>query len=205
MSKMRITKVYTRTGDKGTTGLADGSRINKDNIRIESYGIIDELNSVVAICRQTLTELSQVDSKSLDNWLFAIQNDLFNIGSDLATPIQSRWKGIILVGKEEVTILEKIIDFYQRDLSPLKEFVLPGGTLLNAYLHLARTVCRRAERIIVRLAHENEINEFIVPYVNRLSDLFFVLCRWVQFKLKKPEVTWDKKSGIKSLSLPAKK
>ena len=197
--KNRITKVYTRTGDKGMTGLADGSRINKDNIRIESYGNIDELNSVIGICRQSLNNLSTNDIKLLDSWLFAIQNDLFNIGSDLATPIPSRWENMILIGKEEVAIIEKIIDFCQNDLPPLKEFVLPGGTLLNAYLHLARTICRRAERTTVTLFKEEKINEFIIPYVNRLSDLLFVLSRWVQYKCDKPEALWNKSGGLKAM------
>lgn len=200
--KNRITKVYTRTGDKGTTGLADGSRINKDNIRIESYGNIDELNSIIGICRQTLTHNLPVDdAKLLDTWLFAIQNDLFNIGSDLATPIASRWENMILVTQEEVTILEKMIDYCQESLAPLREFVLPGGTLLNSYFHLARTVCRRTERTAVTLSRSTEINPFIVPYLNRLSDLLFVLSRWVQHKCQKPEVTWDKKGGIKLLTI----
>ncbi|MES2614392.1 MAG: cob(I)yrinic acid a,c-diamide adenosyltransferase [Bdellovibrionota bacterium] len=193
---MRITKVYTRTGDKGTTGLADGSRIPKDAIRIESYGNVDELNSILAICKQTLQELPEAEMKLLDSWLFAIQNDLFNIGSDLATPIDSRWKDMILVGAEEVSVLEKMIDFCQQSLPPLKEFVLPGGTLLNSYFHLARTVCRRTERSIVTLAAQEQINGLIIPFINRLSDLLFVLSRWVQYKCHKLEVTWDKKSGI---------
>ena len=195
-----MTKVYTRTGDKGTTGLADGSRINKDNIRIESYGVIDELNSILAICRQSLNNLPINDAQLLDKWLFAIQNDLFNVGSDLATPINSRRENMILVNQEEVTILEKMIDFCQESLPPLKEFVLPGGTLLNSYFHLARTVCRRAERNIVTLSREEKINEFVIPYVNRLSDLLFVLSRWVQSKCGQPEVTWDKKSGVRAIS-----
>ncbi len=197
----RITKVYTRTGDKGTTGLADGSRINKDDVRIESYGTVDELNSIIAVCKQNLNNLPAAEFKLLDNWLFAIQNDLFNVGSDLATPIVSRWKNMILVGKEEVTILEKMIDTFQICLTPLKEFVLPGGTLLNSYFHLARTVCRRAERNIVTLSRQEEINEFIIPYINRLSDLLFVLSRCVQHINKNQEVTWDKACGVRALNL----
>lgn len=196
---MRITKVYTKTGDKGTTGLADGSRVSKDNIRIESYGNIDELNTIIGICRQSLNGLPENDNKLLDEWLFAIQNDLFNIGSDLATPLLSRWKNMILVGAEEIAMLEKMIDFCQENLTPLREFVLPGGTLLNAYFHLARTVCRRAERMIVTLSNTEEINEFVMPYVNRLSDLLFVLSRWVQHKFESKEITWDKNSGVRTL------
>lgn len=207
---MRITKVYTRTGDKGTTGLADGSRIKKDHIRIESYGAIDELNSILAICKQascvenTLPNqskhLSLEDSNLISRWIFAIQNDLFNIGSDLATPISSRWPGIILVGQDEINILEKMIDFCQEILPPLKEFVLPGGTFLNSYFHLARTVCRRTERVIVTLEQTEEINPFVLVYINRLSDLLFVLSRWVQYKCSEKELTWNKQGGLKNFS-----
>ena len=196
---MRITKVYTRTGDTGLTGLADGSRIKKNNIRIESYGIIDELNSILAICLQSINNLPREETAILNKWIIALQNDLFNIGSDLATPIESRWKNMILVSQNEVTILENMIDYCQESLVPLKEFVLPGGTLLNAYFHLARTVCRRAERFIVTLSDEQNINEFIIPYINRLSDLLFVISRWVQNKSQKQEVTWGKESGVRAL------
>lgn len=198
---MRITKVYTKTGDKGTTGLADGSRVSKDNIRIDSYGNIDELNSILGVCRQTLNNFPTQDATMLDNWILAIQNDLFNIGSDLATPIESRWENMILTGAEEVSCLEKMIDHCQNDLPPLREFVLPGGTLLNSYFHMARTVCRRAERVSVSLAAQENINPHIIPYINRLSDLLFVLSRWVQHKFQKPEVTWNKCGGVKFLKL----
>ena len=194
-----MAKVYTKTGDKGTTGLADGTRLHKNHVRIESYGNIDELNSLVGICRQSLVGLLPQDGDFLDSWLFAIQNDLFNLGSDLATPLSSRWKNMILVGAEEVLRLEKLMDFCQESLPPLTNFVLPGGTALNAQLHLARTVCRRAERSCVTLSQMDTINEWIIPYVNRLSDLFFVLSRWVQLKLGKDEVLWDKKGGTISL------
>jgi cob(I)alamin adenosyltransferase len=196
---LRITKVYTRTGDKGTTGLADGSRIKKNDIRIDTYGVIDELNSVIGICLQLSECLQSEDACLFQKWLTALQNDLFNIGSDLATPIESRWPSIILVSETEVQILEKMIDFCQTSLPPLKEFVLPGGTLLNAHLHLARTICRRAERAIVTLQDLRQINPFILPYINRLSDLFFVLSRWVQGKAKKQEVFWSKSGGLLSL------
>lgn len=198
---MRIVKVYTKTGDKGTTGLADGSRIPKDDLRIDSYGTIDELNSIIGVCRQNLDKIPVKEKKLLDTWLFAIQNDLFNLGSDLATPISSRWEKMILINENDVTQLEKIIDDCQNNLEPLREFVLPGGTALNSYLHLARTVCRRAERRVVTLSKETEINSQIIPFINRLSDLLFVLSRWVQKLLNKKEVTWDKNMGVRSLSL----
>ena len=197
---MRIVKVYTKTGDKGTTGLADGSRIAKDDLRIESYGTIDELNCVIGICRQNINKIPVHEQKLLDSWLFAIQNDLFNLGSDLATPLSSRWENMITISENDVKQLEKIIDYCQNLLHPLREFVLPGGTTLNSYLHLARTVCRRSERLIVALSKEKEINSQIIPFINRLSDLLFVLSRWVQKLLNKNEVTWDKNMGVRSLT-----
>lgn len=197
---MRIVKVYTKTGDKGTTGLADGSRIPKDDLRIDSYGTIDELNSIIGICRQNINKIPAHEQKLLDTWLFAIQNDLFNLGSDLATPLQSRWEKMITINESDVKQLEKIIDYCQNLLQPLREFVLPGGTILNSYLHLARTVCRRSERLIVTLSKETEINPQIIPFINRLSDLLFVLSRWVQKLVNKNEVTWDKNMGVRSLT-----
>ncbi len=198
---MRILKVYTKTGDKGTTGLADGTRIQKDDLRIECYGTIDELNSILGICRQNLDEIPKKEKNVLDSWIFAIQNDLFNIGSDLATPLASRWENMIILSDKDTVQLEKMIDYCQNMLEPLHEFVLPGGTKLNSYFHLARTICRRAERLIVSLSFEKEINPNILPFINRLSDLFFVLSRWAQKLAKLKEVTWSKNSGVKSIEI----
>lgn len=204
-----MVKIYTRTGDKGTTGLADGSRLEKDHVRIESYGTVDELNSVIGICRCHLVDLSSPESMSsprkrgstLDSWLLAIQNDLFNLGSDLATPIASRWEKIILVDENDVKQLEKMIDFLQKELPPIAYFVLPGGTNLNSYFHLARTVCRRAERCVVSLQKEAEINLFAVVYLNRLSDLLFVMARYAQHFLHGQEIKWDSQMGVRFLGL----
>jgi len=198
---MRILKVYTKTGDKGTTGLADGTRIQKDDLRIECYGTIDELNSILGICRQNLDEIPKKEKNVLDSWIFAIQNDLFNIGSDLATPLASRWENMIILSDKDTVQLEKMIDYCQNMLEPLHEFVVPGGTKLNSYFHLARTICRRAERLIVSLSFEKEINPNILPFINRLSDLFFVLSRWAQKLAKLKEVTWSKNSGVKSIEI----
>lgn len=198
---MRILKVYTKTGDKGTTGLADGTRIQKDDLRIECYGTIDELNSILGICRQNLDEIPKKEKNILDSWIFAIQNDLFNIGSDLATPLASRWENMIILSDKDTVQLEKMIDYCQNLLEPLHEFVLPGGTKLNSYFHLARTICRRAERLIVSLSFEKEINPNILPFINRLSDLFFVLSRWAQKLAKLKEITWSKNSGVKSIEI----
>ncbi|MBX9838187.1 cob(I)yrinic acid a,c-diamide adenosyltransferase [Silvanigrella sp.] len=197
---MRIVKVYTKTGDKGTTGLADGSRISKDDLRIEAYGTVDELNSIIGICRQNILNIPNKEQELFDTWLFAIQNDLFNLGADLATPLSSRWEKMIVINEFDIKQLEKIIDHCQNLLEPLHEFVLPGGTLLNSYLHLARTICRRSERLIVSLSKEKEINPHIIPYINRLSDLLFVLSRWVQKLVNIKEVTWDKNMGVRALN-----
>jgi cob(I)alamin adenosyltransferase len=196
---MRITKVYTKTGDKGTTGLSDGSRVPKTSLRLSSYGTIDELNAILGMCREQLKEASPRQIKRLDPWFEALQNDLFNLGADFATPMGGRWNGMLLIGEEDVHALEKMIDLCQEELSPLREFVLPGGTQLNALLHLARTVCRRAERESAALQAEEEINPQGLPYLNRLSDLFFVLSRWVLLDGQIAEVTWSKAKGVKSL------
>jgi cob(I)alamin adenosyltransferase len=203
---MRITKVYTRVGDKGTTSLADGSAVSKDDLRLETYGTVDELNSFVGLCRATLQQTSEIQSADrslMDEWLERIQNDLFNLGGDLATPIASRWESMVVIADQEIVNLEKMIDHLQLTLPPLREFVLPGGTRLNAELHVARTVCRRAERIAVQLQEQAEINPKAVPFLNRLSDFFFVASRWVQHLLQCKEVTWSKPGGLRELKLPA--
>lgn len=194
-------KLYTRTGDLGTTGLADGSRVDKHDIRIESYGCVDELNSVIAVCRHHCQDFTTLP---VEAWLVSIQNDLFNIGSDLATPIQARWAHMVLIDATDVKALEQVIDRCQNELPALREFVLPGGSLANAYLHLARTVCRRAERVMVKLAasfpktEEPALNPFLLPYINRLSDFLFVLARWTQQASQCPEVKWNKSNGIRN-------
>jgi len=198
---MRITRVYTRTGDKGTTGLADGSRVPKTSPRLESYGTIDELNAVLGLCRTHASDAKPERAAWLDKVLEAIQNDLFNLGGDFATPLQGRWQGMLLVNEADVTALESLIDACQEELAPLKEFVLPGGSALNASLHLARTVCRRAERQSVTLQTQEEVNPQGIPYLNRLSDLLFVLSRWVLVGTEVGEVTWSKQKGVRSLEL----
>lgn len=203
---MRITRVYTKTGDKGTTSLADGSRVSKADLRLETYGTVDELNAVVGLCRSSLESsqtLSKTARKLMDDWLECVQNDLFNLGGDLATPIASRWENMVLVGEAEISRLEQMIDELQDSLPPLREFVLPGGTRANAELHLARTVCRRAERFAVQLQEHAEINPQAIPFLNRLSDFLFVASRWVQHESGVAEVTWKKSGGLRDLKLAA--
>jgi len=183
---MRITKVYTRTGDKGTTRLVGGSEVGKDDPRIEAYGTVDELNAVLGMARST-GDLPA----PLDEQLATIQDDLFNVGTDLATPTADRWEGMYQVGDADVQRLEEWIDGLNAELEPLEEFVLPGGGPLGAHLHLARTVCRRAERRVVSLlAHAPDQSPGALRYLNRLSDHLFVASRYAAKAAKVPETTW---------------
>jgi len=189
----KLTRIYTRTGDDGTTGLVGGQRIKKNALRIECYGTIDELSSAVGVARSTLREhLNGLDrAQRLDSWLAWTQDVLFNLGSDLATLQKDRWEGMPLVTAEDSKALERAIDEAQKDLEPLNNFIHPGGALPGAFLHLARTICRRAERSIVTLSEQDEISREVVMYVNRLSDALFVWSRWINDALKQPEHLWE--------------
>ena len=191
---IRITKVYTRTGDKGETGLVGGKRESKDSPRIEAYGAIDELNSIVGLARVFNEEcLDGGDAHEfLNGVLCQIQDELFDLGSELATPPDFFQEGMYRVGADEIERIEKLIDRCQKDLEPLKSFILPGGGRIGAYLHQCRTVCRRAERDILRLSRTEEINDGVLKYVNRLSDLFFVLSRWIAKQTSEPEYLWQR-------------
>ena len=178
---MRITKVYTRGGDKGKTSLVGGQRVPKNDLRIEAYGTLDELNSIVGLAR-TFNDQSQADPeavKRLSEMLRQVQNDLFDLGSDLATPADKRWEGMYRVGDPDIQRLEQWIDELNEDLGPLVEFILPGGGPVGAFLHQARTVCRRAERRVMDLQDRgDDIGPGPLQYVNRLSDFLFVAGRW---------------------------
>ncbi|HWP24222.1 MAG TPA: cob(I)yrinic acid a,c-diamide adenosyltransferase [Candidatus Binatia bacterium] len=191
---VRITKVYTRGGDKGETSLVGGKRVPKDSSRIEAYGTVDELNSIVGLARVFNEEnLAAGDGHQfLDAVLRQIQDELFDLGSELATPPEYFKEGMYRVGEGEIKRLEQWIDKCQEDLAPLKSFVLPGGGRIGAYLHQCRTVCRRAERDILRLSREEELNPNVIKYVNRLSDLFFVLSRWIAKQTGEPEYLWQR-------------
>ncbi len=191
---IRINRVYTRTGDKGETGLVGGKRVPKDSARIEAYGTVDELNSIVGLAR-VFNEERIKDGEAhrfLDQVLRDIQEELFNLGSELATPPDCRFKGAISIGKEQVKRIEEIIDECQKTLEPLKSFILPGGGRIGGYLHQCRTVCRRAEREVLRLSRVEETSEWDIKYINRLSDLFFVLSRWVGKHLGEQEYLWQR-------------
>ena len=174
---VRLTRIYTKTGDKGTTALGDGRRVSKDAPRIEAFGSVDELNAVLG-----LAILSLADDAAAD-LLRTIQNDLFDLGADLCVPERpksgraKRARPPLRITEDHVRPLEQAIDRFNAALDPLTSFVLPGGTAASAWLHLARTVCRRAERHVVALGRKETLNPQSVIYLNRLSDLLFILSR----------------------------
>ncbi len=191
---IRITRVYTRTGDRGDTALVGGRRVPKDSARIEAYGTIDELNAIIGLARVFSAEQLERSEKHrwLDQVLRTLQNELFDLGSELATPEDAVYEGMFRVGDAQVTALERLIDDCQKDLEPLKSFVLPGGGRVSGFLHQARTVCRRAERRILALSRAEAIAEWPLKYVNRLGDLLFVLSRWVGKHLGETEYLWER-------------
>ncbi len=191
---VRIAKVYTRTGDKGETSLVGGKRVPKDSQRIEAFGTIDELNSVVGIARACNEEkLHDNDAhRFLDVVLRQIQDELFDLGSELATPQDFLHEGMYRLGDREVKKIEQLIDECQKELGTLESFVLPGGGRIGAYLHQCRTVCRRAEREMLRLSRVEEVGESPLKYINRLSDLFFVLSRWIGKHTGAQEYLWQR-------------
>lgn len=193
---MRLTKIYTRVGDRGQTLLASGAKIKKSASRIEAYGTVDELNSFVGLLRDNLMELGQLFA-DIEAQLMRVQNELFDVGGELATPTQhldvSRQS---VVNAAEVKRLEGEIDAWNDVLPPLANFVLPGGHVANSLAHVARTVCRRAERQVVRLREEEEdVREIVGVYLNRLSDWFFVLSREVSRRAQVKEVLWQQRRG----------
>lgn len=180
-------KIYTRTGDAGTTALFGGERVSKHHLRIEAYGTVDEANSVLGLARAHLQE--QPGAEVLDPLLRRLQNDLFVLGADLATPSEAR-PVVPRITAAHITYLEEAIDRLEADLAPLKQFILPGGTLTAATLHLGRTVCRRAERLTVAAAEAEPLNERVGIYLNRLSDLLFVAARWANYRAGLADEAW---------------
>ena len=173
-------KIYTRGGDRGETSLLGPDRVRKDDPRIEAYGTVDELNSVLGAARSTWP------GSPLDPQLAAVQADLFEVGAFLA----SAGSGFETVGQPRIDALERGIDAMEGDLEPLRTFILPGGAPAAAQLHLARTVCRRAERKIVSLERDDEQHARSIAYLNRLSDFLFVAARWTNFRLGVADVAW---------------
>ena len=180
---VHLTRIYTRTGDQGDTRLGDMSLVRKDNLRVNAYGEVDELNAVLGVVR--LQELPE----GWDERLGQVQNDLFDLGADLAVPMAAEGSHL-RIAAERVTDLETWCDEINDTLGPLDSFVLPGGTAAAAHLHVARTVCRRAERAVVMLADHEEIGVNVIASVNRLSDLFFILARGSNHAVGRPDVLW---------------
>lgn len=176
----RLSKIYTRTGDDGSTGLGDGSRIQKDDARVECYGTVDELNSVIGMLR------SHQLSPHIDTPLEKIQHDLFDLGGELSVP------GYITISDQHTEKLEQQLDGWNEQLAPLDEFILPGGSAAASTCHLARTVCRRAERHATTLNREVQINPEAIKYLNRLSDLLFVLARVLNKEAGVSDVLWQR-------------
>ena len=191
---MRITKVYTRTGDAGKTRLAGGQQVWKDSLRVDAYGTVDELNSSVGLVRVFNAEQAgQVpEARRLEEELRWVQNKLFDLGGILATTPGQTFKSMPQVAAQDITRLERLIDECQKSLAPLKEFILPGGGKVSGLLHHARTVCRRAERLCVRLSRKESVGALILKFLNRLSDTLFVLARWVAKTQGEPEFLWER-------------
>ena len=174
---VQLTKIYTRGGDQGETSLGDGSRVAKHDARVEAYGTVDEANAVIGLVRVEIARAG-ADEKDLDATLSRIQNDLFDLGADLCTPEDGRRaEGALRIAASQVEWLEIEIDKTNERLAPLSSFILPGGSSVAAQLHLARTVARRAERCVTELALSETVNMEAVKYLNRLSDLLFVMSR----------------------------
>jgi cob(I)alamin adenosyltransferase len=188
---MRITKVYTRTGDRGTTRLVGGQEVSKDSIRVEAYGSVDELNAAIGLLRSLFLANPHASSLTMEPLLERIQHDLFDLGARLATPIDSEFQPPG-VHAEATTWLENSLDQLNEDLPPLVDFILPGGGTINAHFHLARTVCRRAERRLVTLVSaETETGTRGLIYLNRLSDWLFVAGRWTARSREESELLWQ--------------
>ena len=185
--RVALNRIYTKTGDQGQTHLAGGQRISKDSLRIECYGTVDELNAFTGMAAISAAE----SVPSLAPILRRVQHELFNLGSILATKPEDVHPNQARVTEIEVRQLEIEIDRMNTDLAPLRSFVLPGGTRLNTELHACRTICRRAERLAVSLALQEQIPPETIQYLNRLSDAFFVWSRWVNYVLGVPEVLWE--------------
>lgn len=180
---VKLTKIYTRGGDKGETSLGTGARVAKDDVRVSAYGDVDELNAIIGLARLKA-------NGDCDQILSRIQNDLFDLGADLCTPeVENPKYPPLRIVQAQIDRLEEEIDSLNSELEPLNSFILPGGSEISAHLHHGRTVCRRAERLMVSLSKEEKINDLSIGYVNRLSDLLFVLARYENDKGKE-DVLW---------------
>jgi cob(I)alamin adenosyltransferase len=189
---MRIDRVYTKGGDRGETSLIGGERVSKAAPRIEAYGTLDELNAAVGLARTALR--GSAAAERLDPVLARVQNELFNLGAELATPDAERRARQPAIEERHIEVLERDLDELNEGLPELRSFVLPGGGWVSAYCHLARTICRRAERVAVALAAAEDVGEGGIRYLNRLSDALFVFGRWAAAQDGEQEPLWDPKS-----------
>jgi len=198
----KLTRIYTRTGDDGSTGLVGGPRVRKNAKRIEAYGTVDELSSAIGLARAALgdavpeaTEAARGIARELDEWLAWTQDALFNLGSDLATLPEQRAATMPRIEESDAAALERAIDRAQNDLPALDTFIHPGGSSAGASLHVARTVARRAERALVALADSEPVSPQAARFLNRLSDALFVWSRWINHALGRPEHRWNPKAA----------
>ncbi len=184
-------KIYTKTGDEGETHLFDGTRVSKSSLRVEAYGTVDELSSHIAVI--VSFDIPKTDKDNLLN----INRLLYLIGTDLATPFQSKQDSKIeRLSEQNISLIEKLIDLYSEKLPELRNFILPGGCFESAFVHIARTVCRRAERRVVELETKEKVNHNIVVFLNRLSDFLFVFARYINMIRNIPDTVWDSKKSF---------
>jgi cob(I)alamin adenosyltransferase len=189
---VRLNRIYTKAGDGGETRLVGGQKVAKDSARIETYGTVDELSSCLGLARAALaTAPVPAGAAELSDVIKRIQNELFNLGSDLATLPEDRHPKQPLIEARHVTALEHEIDAWNESIPPLRSFVLPGGGWVASTLHLARTVCRRAERLVVSLRATESVGDQVLPYLNRLSDALFVMSRHASRLYAEPEPLWE--------------
>ena len=187
---IRINKVYTRTGDSGKTRLVGGEERDKDDPRIDAYGTVDELNSHIGLCREMLKDIGSKSFLDLINSLHSVQNDLFNLGTQIASPMSEKSETLPKITVDAITKIEDEIDKANEELSELTSFVLPGGSKINAQFHITRNVCRRAERRAVALSKKEGLDPLNLQYLNRLSDALFVWSRWVSIISDDEEYLW---------------
>ena len=191
--KITISKVYTRTGDSGETGLVGGQRVAKDHVRIEAYGDVDELNATIGGCREAIKDYLDVHVELTEvfNILHRIQHELFNTGTILATMPEDITSDLPCITEVDIQRLEDEMDRFNADLPTLHSFVLAGGSKANIWFHMARNICRRAERRSISLSHDCRLDPLVIKYLNRLSDALFVYSRWVNHTIGCDEVTWN--------------
>lgn len=188
-------KIYTKTGDDGTTALFGAGRVSKDHLRIEAYGTVDELNAFLGMAIAVLP--ADETLQGLVDYLVHLQNELFVVGGDLSSPLETTYP-VPRISQSAIEKMEQMIDGFDADLPPLKHFILPGGHTAAAQLHVCRTVARRAERAVVALHRMEPLASPVIEYLNRLSDFFFTASRWVNLKTNSPEVIWKPESHHKS-------